>query len=84
MSQNTLVEFNELVTILLVHQLHTFFYIECNANFQCNCKIIDVNGEDEEVCKGDCVNGECQCNKEGFTGRACGKVLNKHIIIHAV
>ena len=67
----------------MVHQLHTYFYIECTADFKCNCEIINVGGVDEEVCKGDCVNGVCQCN-QGFTGRACGKILNKHIIIHAV
>ena len=55
------------------------FYIECPADFTCNC---DANVV-PEVCKGGCVSGKCQCN-QGFTGRACGKVLNKHIIIHAV
>ena len=74
----------KLVTILLVHHLHTFFYTACPADFKCNCEIIDVDGVPTEVCKGNCIGGVCQCNNEGYTGRACGKVRNKHIIIHAV
>ena len=70
---------NELVTIFFVHLLRTFD-IECNGDFECNCVPFNATAD---ICQGDCISGKCQCRK-GYTGRACGKAFNKHILIPAI
>ena len=70
--------FNQLPFSLYIYCVR--FDIECNGDFECNCVPFNATAD---ICQGDCISGKCQCRK-GYTGRACGKALNKHILIPAI